>query len=297
MSVESGVGEGSRFTVWLPFRASNDVLTGTAPPTEAVLEPEATPSSGAPVALVVEDDGESAGLVRIQLEAQGFKVLQAATAEAALALAEQQPLSLITLDIMLSDLDGWEFLARVKQIPALARVPVVIISIAADMSRGFAFGASAIMQKPLSRLELYEALVRLGLFPLAPGRSLKVLIADDDPKMVELTAVRILGLASTVLRAYGGQEAIEVARRDIPDLIVLDLMMPDVNGFDVVDVLQRSPDTARIPILVVTAKQITSEDRVKLTGFVRTIVDKADLQPERFATEVRRAMSGRQFAA
>jgi PAS domain S-box-containing protein len=297
VSVESAVGEGSRFTVWLPLRRPDGQETITPSSPEALGVPTPAPTSGLPIALVVEDGLKSAGSIRVQLEVEGFKVLHAASAEAALAIAEQQPLALIALDIMLADMDGWEFLGRIKQIPSLARVPVVIVSVAADEGRGFALGASAIMQKPLSRLELYEALVQLGLFPLTPGHSLKVLVTDDDPKTVELTAVRIMGLASTVLRAYGGQEAIDIAQRELPDLIVLDLMMPDVNGFDVVDVLQRSPDTARIPILVVTAKQITPEDRDKLTGFVRTIVARADLEPGRFAIEVRRAMSGRQLAA
>ena len=91
-----------------------------------------------------------------------------------------------------------------------------------------------------------------------------MLVVDDDPKAVELIAVRILGLAGNVLRAYGGREAIEIAQQELPDLIVLDLMMPEVNGFDVVEALHEHPDTARIPILVVTAKQITAEDRARL---------------------------------
>ena len=116
----------------------------------------------------------------------------------------------------------------------------MIISIVADRNKGFALGAAAVMQKPISRQELYESLVDLGLFPLSRGRTLKVLVVDDDPKAVELIAVRVLGLASTVLRAYGGREAIEAARRELPDLIVLDLMMPEVNGFDVVEALKRT---------------------------------------------------------
>ena len=212
-------------------------------------------------------------------------------------LAVQQPLSLITLDIMLPNMDGWEFLSRLKQVPALRRIPVVIISIVADRNKGFALGAAAVMQKPISRQELYESLVDLGLFPALAGRTLKVLVVDDDPKAVELIAVRIQGLASTVLRAYGGREAIDTARRELPDLIVLDLMMPDVNGFDVVEALNEHPDTARIPILVVTAKQITAEDRAKLSGYVTTIMEKAEFDPDRFTAEVRRAMSGRQLVA
>jgi CheY-like chemotaxis protein len=194
-------------------------------------------------------------------------------------------------------MDGWEFLTRLKQMPLLTRIPVVIISIVADRNKGFALGAAAVMQKPISRQELYESLVDLGLFPVSRGHPLKVLIVDDDPKGVDLIAVRIRGLATTVLRAYGGREAIDVARRELPDLIVLDLIMPDVNGFAVVEALKLRPDTARIPLLVVTAKQITTEDRIALSGFVTAIMEKAAFDPDRFTAEVRRAMSGRHSAA
>src|SRR6185503_1100087 len=133
------------------------------------------------------------------------------------------PVSLITLDMMLPNMDGWEFLCRLKQVPDLCRIPVVIISIMADRNKGFALGAAAVMQKPISRQMLYESLVDLGLFPVSQGHRLKVLIVDDDRKAVELIAVSVLALSSIVLRAYGGREAIEAAQQELPDLIVLDL--------------------------------------------------------------------------
>ena len=246
---------------------------------------------------MVEDDFKAADLIRVHLEAEGFTVLHAASAEVALALAVQQPLALITLDIMLPHMDGWELLSRLKQVPDLRRIPVVIISILADRNKGFSLGAAAVMQKPISRQDLYESLVDLGLFPGSPERTLTALIVDDDPKAVELIAVRMRGLVSTVLRAYGGLEAIEAARRELPDLIVLDLMMPEVSGFDVVEALKLDPGTARIPILVVTAKAITADDRDRLNGYVTAIMEKADFDRDRFKAEVRRAMSGRPGAA
>jgi len=252
---------------------------------------------------VVEGDFKSAALIRVQLEAEGFKVLHAASAEAALVLAVQQPLSLITLDILLPNMDGWEFLRRLKRAPALAGIPVAIISILADRSRGFALGAAAVMQKPISRQELYGSLVELGLFPPSHAshaphdKKLEILVIDDDPKAVELMAVRILGLTGTVQRAYGGRAGIDAARQNLPDLIVLDLMMPEVDGFAVVMALQQHPDTARIPVLVVTAKQITAEDRDRLNGHVATIMAKAGLDRDRFAAEVRRATSDRRVEA
>jgi PAS domain S-box-containing protein len=294
VGVESEVGKGSRFTVWLPFRAAEGMILTPPRPTPALTTP-AMP--GSLTALVVEDDYKSADLIRVQLEAEGFVVLHAATAETALVLAARQPLALITLDIMLPNMDGWEFLSRIKQTPSLKHIPVVIISIVADPEKGYALGAAGVMQKPISRQELYDSLVGLGLFPLAQGQSLKILVVDDDPKAVELIAVRVLGLASTVLRAYGGQEAIDAARRELPDLIVLDLMMPEVSGFDVVQALHEQPATASIPVLVVTAKHITPEDRKRLNGYVMTIMEKANFDRDRFVGEVRRAMAGRHVSA
>ena len=134
--------------------------------------------------------------------------------------------------------------------------------------------------------ELYEALVDLSLFPVVPGKLLKVLVVDDDPKAVELVAVRMAGIAGTILRCYGGKDA-----------IVLDLMMPDVNGFDVVAALHEDASTSRIPIIIMTAKHITPHDRAKLNGYVTTIMEKAKFDAGRFTDEVRRAMSGRHAGA
>jgi PAS domain S-box-containing protein len=294
VAVESEVGKGSCFTVWLPLRAPEEgVLMSVKAPAAPLIEAD----SGARTALVVEDDIKSAELIRVQLEADGFKVLHAASAEAALALAVQQPLSLITLDIMLPNMDGWELLSRLKQVPALTRIPVVLISIVADRNRGFALGAATVLQKPISRLELYESFVQLGLVPRSQNQTLKVLVVDDDPKAADLIALYLLGLATTVLRAHGGRQAIDAARQELPDLIVLDLVMPEVNGFAVVEALNKLPGTARIPILVVTAKVITAEDRAKLNGCVTMIMEKGDFDRDRFTAEVRRAMSSRQLVA
>ena len=164
VAVESAVGEGSCFTVWIPLRASEE---GALTSADSSSLPRTVVPAAARVALVVEDDYKSAELIRVQLEAEGFTVLHAASGEAGLELAVQQPLALITLDIMLPHMDGWEFLTRIKQVPDLNRIPVVIISIVADRNRGFALGASAVMQKPMSRQELYESLIDLGLFPVS----------------------------------------------------------------------------------------------------------------------------------
>lgn len=154
-------------------------------------------------------------------------------------------------------------------------------------------GAGAVLQKPVSRTRLRGSLDPFGLPPVKEHPR-TVLIVDDDPKAVDVLATFLPSPAYTVLRAFGGAEAIVLARRVHPDLIVLDLMMPEVTGFDVVHALQRDSDTAHIPILVVTAKQISERDRVMLNESPRSdvqIVDKAGFDQLRFIAEVRRAMT------
>jgi CheY-like chemotaxis protein len=246
------------------------------------------------VALVIEDDDMAADLVRLLLEAEGFIVLRATSAEAALVMAMQQTLSLITLDIHLLGIDGWEFLQRIRGENALAHVPVVIISgsDSIDVNIALARGAAVVLQKPISRAQLKNALTNLGL-QARQGSNSKVLVVDDDPKAVEVIAAFLPAPSYTVMRAYGGGEAIEVAKRFRPDLILLDLNMPDVSGFDVIKALHNDTTTAHIPILVVTAKQITALDRASLKsakGNVINIVEKAGFNRVGFISEVRRAM-------
>jgi PAS domain S-box-containing protein len=288
VAVESSVGEGSCFTVWIPMRPA---LIAEKPQPEATAPPTGEKLGGSRSALVVESNYKSAELIRVQLEAEGFRVLHAENPDAAVEIAEREPLALITLDIMMPGVDGWAFLQRLKGIPAMRLVPVVIISILADPTKGFALGAAAVMQAPVSRQELSDCLVALGLSPISGERSVKVLIVDDDPKAVELIAVRIAGFANTVLRAYGGREAIDMAQRELPDLIVLDLIMPQVNGFEVVDALHENSATALIPIIVVTASELSEADRARLNGFVAAIMDKSGFDGKRFMGEVRRAMA------
>jgi len=149
------------------------------------------------------------------------------------------------------------------------------------------------MQSPVSRQELYDSLVELGLSPISGDGSIKVLIVDDDPEAVELIAVRLQGLADPVLRAYGGREAIDIARRELPDLIVLDLMMPEIDGFDVIAALNAHPAAASIPVVVVTAAEVTAEDRARLNGSVASVIGKNGLDGIRFISEVRRAVGYR----
>jgi len=293
VAVSSAEGKGACFAVWLPLRTSTQT-TGNMSTHQEHPVGVAPPSSidrSERVALVVEDDDAAADLIRLLLEAEGFTVLRAASAEAALLLAPQQTLSLITLDIMLPGIDGWEFLVQIREISSLARVPVVILSGVDKSNITLNSGASAVLQKPIGRSQLKASLASLGLHP-AKELTHTILVVDDDPKAVELIAAFLPPPGYVVVRAYGGSEAILLAQRLLPDLILLDLMMPEVSGFDVVDAMRSNPETSRIPILVVTAKQVTEQERSILNSNpenVIHIVEKSGFNQGRFVAEVRRA--------
>jgi CheY-like chemotaxis protein len=298
VGLQSAPEKGSTFTVWLPWRSDASMVPGGgAAPASASVHVAALPAKavpaiqGRPLVLVVEDDDKAAELLRVQLESIGFRVKHAATAEAALTLATQECPDLITLDIMLPGMDGWEFLEHFKQHPQFSEVPVVIVSMLADTNRGTSLGASQVMQKPVGREQLARALLVLGFPPCTEGERRLVLVVDDDPKAVQLIGTYLEPAGFRVLTAFSGKDGISVARRHHPDLIVLDLMMPELNGFDVVDALQGDPTTATIPVIIVTAKQVTAADRAKLNGAVQKVLEKSEFDRSRFIGEVRRAMA------
>lgn len=286
IGVTSEPGRGSRFTVWLPLRETV--------PAEAQPAREAPPmehrAAGRPLALVIEDDDPTAQLIELQLKSEGFETMRAATAEEGLVRAAKHTPQLITLDIFLPKMDGWDFLRERKADPRLADVPVVIISVADDLEHGLALGACRVLHKPLLKDELNAALAGIGFALPNEGGVARVLVIDDNPAAVELLAAQLAVAGYTVLRAYGGADGVELAREAQPDIILLDLLMPDMGGFEVVETLQRDARTASIPVIVVTSKELSAEDRAALNGYVLQVVRKAGFNREAFLAEVRRAL-------
>lgn len=286
VSVASVPDKGSTFTVWLPYHSaptphvSADAAGGQA---------SAQPLSPSPLVLIVEDEYRAADLIRLQLEKEGCRTVCAPTAEIALNMLHEgcNP-DLITLDILLPGMDGWDFLARFKNGSAHAHIPVVIISIVADGNKGMSLGASIVLQKPVSADELAHALADLGF--AQPASAATVLVIDDDPKAVEIISTYLEKAGYTVLRAYGGEEGLQVAQSHQPELIILDLMMPGIGGFEIVDTLKSAPKTAQIPIIVLTAKYLSPDDRKALNGSVLQIVEKSQFNHGNFISEVHRAL-------
>ena len=249
------------------------------------------------VALVIEDDTKGAEVLRLLLAAEGFRVIVATSGEEGLEIALHENLSLITLDIRLPGIDGWGFLMRLHEISDLAAVPIVIIAGATDVSLALTHGAAAVLEKPISRAALQQSLDALGLSPDSL-RTRRVLVADDDPETVDVIARFLTKPEYAVERAFTKDEAIEMAQRLHPDLVLLNLMMEGFSGYQVVLALQSDTTTEHIPVLIVTGKPLTKQESAA--------VDSDPSQPVRvlgtenfdrtsFMAEVKRALRSGSF--
>jgi signal transduction histidine kinase/CheY-like chemotaxis protein len=301
VALVSEPGVGSCFTVWLPWRGDGS----TRPPEEhapAAVDGRTEVSlQQACLVLLVEDNPVAADLISLQLEAEAMTVVRAGSAEEALGLMDTLYPAVIILDIFLPGISGWDFLGQLKQMQSPWReIPVVIVSISDDMQKGFSLGASHVLQKPVSREELVATLqlarLQLGRLPLShvprpETEPCSILIVDDDSRAVELLALYAAESGYRALCAYGGQEGLNLARQARPDLIVLDLLMPEVNGLMVAESLRAHTDTASIPIIIVTSKNLTADEHAVLNHYASTIVDKARFNQPRFIAEVQRALA------
>jgi signal transduction histidine kinase/CheY-like chemotaxis protein len=268
--VASDVGKGSVFTISLPLHAHRESADGqlASPVSAGVGDPKR------PLVLIVEDNSAAIELMSRNLERGGFRTVVARTGTEAIASARRlQPVA-ITLDILLPELDGWEVLTRLKHDPATSSIPVVVVSVVDNPELGMALGALDYFVKPIDGAAFLKSLSRFN-FRRALGRDeFRVLVVDDEPGNLEMLAGILEPAGFTVIAAAGGREAIELATQRLPDLILLDLIMPDVTGFDVVEALRANQSTHDTPIMVLTAKDLTDADKAQLNGQVSTILNR-----------------------
>ena len=260
--VESTPGHGSTFTFTLPVvgAVSQAALPAIQEDTARHRERAIEPASAGPLVLVVEDDPKGADLLRIYLSEAGYTVDVARDGAEGLEKIRRLVPAAVVLDILLPKLDGWAFLTQVKADPMTREVPIIIASVIDQKGKGFALGAADYLVKPVQKEELLHTLSAFGLASKARTTPVKILAIDDNPKAVELLAAVLEPEGFRVLRAYSGEAGIEVARAEQPDLIILDLLMPEMNGFEVLDRLAQSAVTQRLPVILFTVKQLTAEE-------------------------------------
>ena len=261
VTVQSEPGRGSVFTLRLPVRPL--IPEGqTAGPTKVE-------DRSRPLVLVVEDEPAAAELLARQLQGADFRTRVARTGTEAIAMAHELRPAAITLDILLPELDGWEVMTRLKHDQATSDIPIVVVSVIDNPELGIALGAMDYFVKPIEGKELIK---RLNRFNFTQSNGTTVLVVDDEAANREWLRYVLEPAGFVVMQAAGGREAIVLAKARRPDLVLLDLMMPDVNGFEVVKALRADPATERTPIMILTARHLTDTDKRNLNGHVSTIL-------------------------
>ncbi|OOZ75873.1 hypothetical protein BOW50_10840 [Solemya velum gill symbiont] len=307
ISVTSTKGKGSSFQFTIPYRTTDeedsdevdvrmqeatDTASVSTHPPQAQQSRQSDRASETPLiqpeVLIVEDNDQAAELMSIQLKGAGYKIQRARDGSEALKLAKSLRPDLVIMDILLPDFDGWEVMRRMNQDPELAAIPVVVVSIVADTKKGIELGAVDVLEKPLRKLALLEAIGKA--MPLLSDKTAKILVVDDEEKAVQFMLAHLKEAGFDAIGAYGGREAIELSRSEHPDLIILDLMMPEVTGFDVLSALRADAATHDIPVTILTAKILTEEDRQQLQDGVAQIVSKTEFDTKAFMADVQAAL-------
>jgi signal transduction histidine kinase/CheY-like chemotaxis protein len=278
VTVASEAGKGSVFSVRLPVSGEGDGATA--------------PEEGADCILVIDDDPTARELIAEQLTGEGFAVATAAGGLEGLRRArELKPLA-ITLDVMMPDLDGWSVLAALRQDPQLAEIPVIMVTILDEQRRGMALGVAGYLTKPIDRERLRSVVRRLR----TPARPARVLLVDDD----ELARRRLRHWLEaeqwSVDEAASGQTALARIAAAQPDVILLDLMMPEMDGFELVAALQADALGRDIPVIVITALDLSEQDRARLNSGIESVLLKDNFKPEELVRRIRRLVQARERA-
>ena len=291
ISVHSKLGEGSTFTIRIPA-----ILPGSKPQPSQVeastakLEAELVTPSGAKTGtsiLVIDDDPEACEIIERYLVKDGFSVVTVTSGEQGLRLAHTMHPAAITLDVMMPGMDGWLVLRALKADPELRNIPVIMLSMIDDRTRGYSLGAVDYLTKPVDREHLHKVLSRY----CHADDSGTVLVIEDDAENRELMVRTLEKSGWMVSEAGNGQEALDVLASLEPGLILLDLMMPVMDGFEFLAAMRANPKWQHIPVVVVTAKDLTGDDRNRLKGMVEEVLEKNAYTREQLLEHMSEAMA------
>jgi signal transduction histidine kinase/CheY-like chemotaxis protein/HAMP domain-containing protein len=274
VSVASEAGKGSTFTVRLPGPETNGAAAKDA-------------ANSAPARsdciLVIDDDPTARELISHQLQSEGFSVVTAEGGLDGLKRARELRPAAITLDVRMPDLDGWSVLAALRQDAQLAEIPVIMVSILDEQRRGIALGAAGHLTKPIDRDKLNAMVRRFH----SPARPTNILVVEDDPIQRERARGWLEAQNWNVREAANGREALGCLQEDRPDLILLDLMMPEMDGFQLVAALQKEPAWRDIPVIVITSLDLSAAERARLNSGIESVLVKERFQPADLVSRIR----------
>jgi CheY-like chemotaxis protein len=280
LAVQSSVGVGSTFTVTMPLGTdpAQPAMRTIGPPYR---EDPAEHPNGDQVVLAIDDDPDVIYLLRENLAEVGYRVVGALSGREGLQKArELRPLA-ITLDILMPQKDGWQVLHEIKADAATRAIPVIVLSIVDNKSLGYRLGAFDYLLKPFDREMILAALAHV---PPPQGH---LLVVDDDPQIVDLVSQLLEGEPYEIVSAADGQAALAAIARRRPDVILLDLLMPGMDGFALIEQLHQDPQSQQIPVIVLTAKTLTAVEQAFLDQSVRTVIQKHGLDRDALVQELR----------
>jgi signal transduction histidine kinase/CheY-like chemotaxis protein len=287
IEVVSTLGEGSTFTVRLPLEVDEPAADAVEPALPR--EPPATAArKPTDTVLVVDDDPTARDLMRRFLAREGFDVVTANDGKEGLALARKLAPSLITLDVLMPGLDGWDVLRKLKADPELALIPVMMLTIEDEKNKGYALGAADYMTKPVDRGRLRGILDKYR----SDDKAQRVLVVEDEKTTRQLLRRMLVGEGWQVREAENGRVALERLAEARPDLILLDLLMPEMDGFEFLSKLRQIPTMRHVPVVVVTAADLSEEDRRRLSGGVERVLLKAAYSRDELLAELRDLITG-----
>jgi adenylate cyclase len=288
ITVSSRVGEGSTFRIVLPDQPAQPdqaALLDTSP--EIQLASPGTAERTITV-LVVDDDPAARDLLTTSLRREGYHVVQARGGDEALALARKLRPEAITLDVLMPKTDGWAVLGTLKADPDLWNIPVIMVTVAPDRGIGLALGAAEVMTKPVDRAELTA---RLRQLMSCDG---PILVVEDDEATRETVRHTVEKMGLTVVEATNGRLALDwLAENPPPALILLDLMMPEMDGFEFLNTFNGNTEWRHVPVVVITAKQLTVAERDVLSSRARTVIEKGTSIDKDIATAISNAVGRR----
>ena len=281
--VESELNKGSKFIFIIPQNPN-----GKASLHHPEIDTAAPFESN--IILIIEDDPQSANLIKRFLELENYRTIHISSGLDALAEARKiRPLA-ITLDIMLPGKDGWEVLQELKSDPVTRGIPVFIVSVTENKDLAYSLHADDYFIKPLDRDLLVEKINNLKKSKNRQKIVSQILVVDDDDTALKLTAGFLQKKGFDVDKAKNGVEALKKIHAVKPDLLILDLMMPHMSGFEVVEVMRQDPTLKEIPIIILTAKELTKEEKDILNGQVRCLMQKASYSTDDLLYEIKRVI-------
>ena len=280
IDVKSEPGVGTTFSVRLPAEHAG---VPDAAPIEMTPTPAGYATERTNRVLVIDDDATVRSLMRRYLSREGFDVITAVGGQEGLEFARKLHPSVITLDVFMPDMDGWSVLQAIKQDAELSRIPVIMMTISDEKQKGFTLGASGYLTKPVDRVQLAQLLDRFKTMAGTP----RALIVEDDLNAREMMRRLLVGEGWAVSVAANGREALDRLTTERTNLILLDLMMPEMDGFEFLAEFRKDPKFAATPVIVVTGADLSLADRRRLNGGVEHILQKAASGQEDFLQQIR----------